>query len=73
MWMYIAKSWTEHVDFNGEVRARTIGDERISNLIGSIISTNQNPHTSQGLTHQPKCTQGVSMAPAECVAEECLM
>jgi len=60
MWMHTAKHWTEHVDHNGEVRARTVGAERVCNLIigRTTISTNQTSWSSQGLKHQPKVHRG---------------
>jgi hypothetical protein len=45
---------------------------KISNLIGrKIILTNWSPQSSQVLSHQPKSTQGVPMAPTGYVAENC--
>jgi hypothetical protein len=42
MWMCTAKDWTKIRDPNREVRARTIGVERLCNLIGkTTISTNK--------------------------------
>jgi hypothetical protein len=72
--MYTAKHCTECGDPNSEVRTRTIGAEGVCNLIGrTTIPTNQNPHRYQGLNHQPKRTQGVTMAPIGYVAENCLI
>jgi hypothetical protein len=56
MQMLEAKPQTEYEDPNGGVRARTVGDEGVCNLIGrTTISTNQISQSSQGLNHQPKC------------------
>ena len=42
MWMCTAKHWTNYRDPNEEVRARTIGAERLCNPIErTTISTNQ--------------------------------
>jgi len=41
--------------------------------MGSRISTNQIPQTSQRLNPPPKCIQGIPMAPAGNVAEDCLI
>ena len=49
MGMHAAKHRTEHRDLNGEVRARTEGDERVCNPIGSTtVSTNQTPQNLSG-------------------------
>jgi hypothetical protein len=71
--MYTAKHWTEFGDPNGEVRARTVGAEGVCNLIGRTISNNRIPQSSQERNHQSKNTQGLPMAPAEYVAEDCLI
>jgi hypothetical protein len=66
MQIYTAYHWTECVDPNGEVRARTVIAEEVCNLIGrTTISTNQSLQNSQRLKHQPKSTQRLPMAPAE--------
>jgi hypothetical protein len=72
--MYIAKHWIEHGDPNREVRARNVGVEGVFKLIGrTTVSTNKIPQNSQGLNHQPKSIQCISMASAGYVAEDCLI
>jgi hypothetical protein len=59
MRMFAAKHQTEHRDISGGVRGRTEGHEWICNTIGrTIISTNQMPQSSHGLSHQPKNMHG---------------
>jgi len=63
MWIYTDKHWTECVQLNGEVRARSVGDEGICNLIGrTAISTTLIPQRTQGLNQQPRYTVGDLMA-----------
>jgi hypothetical protein len=59
MWMLTTHHWIEDRDPNGEVRECGEGAEGICNPIGRTkILTNQTPHISQGLNHQPKITHG---------------
>ena len=72
--MYTVKSWTVHGDPNVEVRAMTVGAEGVCNPIGRTTkSSNQTLQSSPDLNHQPKCTQGIPMAPNGYVAEDCLI
>ena len=59
--MFTTNHWTEHGIPNSGVRERTEGVEWVCNPIGrTTISPNQNPHNSQGLSHQQRSTQGSS-------------
>jgi hypothetical protein len=61
-------------DPNGEVKPRTVGADRVCSPIGrTTISTNQMPGSSQGLNHQPRSTEWISMASAGYVAEDSLI
>jgi hypothetical protein len=39
-WMYTTKHWTECKDPSGQIRARTVGAERVCNLIGRTTISN---------------------------------
>jgi hypothetical protein len=68
--MLKASHWTEWWDPNEGIRERTEKAEEVCKPIGrTIVSTNQTPHSSQGLNHQPKTT----MAPATYVSEDGLI
>jgi hypothetical protein len=57
--MLTGKHWTEHGILNGGVREKTEGDEGVCGPIGrTTISTNQTPHSSQAVNHQPRSTHG---------------
>jgi hypothetical protein len=65
-----ANHWIECGALNGGVRERNEGAEGVCNPIGrTIISTNQTLESFHGLSHQ----QGVHMAPAAYVEEDCLV
>jgi hypothetical protein len=65
--MLAANNCTDCEVPNGGVRERTEGAEGICNPIGRTkISTNQNPQSSQGQSHQPRAY----MASAAYVAED---
>jgi hypothetical protein len=72
MQMYTARYCTQNRDPKGQVRARTVVAKPVCNIKGRItISTNQTAQMPQGLNHQPKNTEGLSMDQAGYVAVDC--
>lgn len=62
MQMYTARYCTQNRDPKVQVRARTVVAKPVCNIKGRItISTNQTAQMPQGLNHQPKNTEGLSM------------
>lgn len=50
--MLAANPWTEHVILNGAISKRTEGAKEVCSPIGrTTVSTNQMPHSSQGLNY----------------------